>query len=138
MMKRITLLSRTIAVAALCVAGAGKAAGGVEPAARAPDGAERVVIGEYIREHVKPLQDCYEQRLAADANRKTPGATLSGKLIIRFDIQFDGKVSDATAAGMSDKALVDCVVAATEKWKFEPPAAGAKLRVAYPISFQPD
>jgi hypothetical protein len=109
------------------------------PTARAPDGAERLSIGEYIREHAKPLQDCYDQRLSAEAARKNNAeSTLHGKLIIRFDIRDDGTVSDATASGISDRPLVDCVVSATSTWQFAKPAGGGRLRVAYPITFTAD
>ncbi len=131
--------------AALCAASALRAAeappvgpdGGVkeEPGAseRAPPnpaGAERKIIGEYIRERVGPLRECYSKRLHAVPS-------LQGKLIIRFDIGSDGSVIRASADGIPDRLLVDCVVAQILQWQFPKPASGGKLRIAYPLVFKP-
>jgi hypothetical protein len=97
---------------------------------RAPDGAERVSIGETIRGQLDQLQGCYNQRLERVA-------ALRGKLVLRFDIERDGKVGNATAEGMNDSWLIDCVLDQVHRWQFEKPAAGATLRVAYPVVFKP-
>lgn len=129
---------------ALCAAGAVPAAdaspspdGGVAeepgasgPAPRMPIGAERTIIGEYIREHVGPLQDCYTKRLHSDP-------LLQGKLIIRFDVGSDGNVIRASADGIPDRLLADCVVAQVLQWQFPKRPSGDRLRVAYPLLFKP-
>ena len=97
---------------------------------RAPEGAERVAIGNYVRAHMQPLDDCYDRRLAT-----VP--TLRGKLILRFEIASKGEVAEVSADGMQDAKLIECVVKQVKTWQFEGPPAGVTLRVAYPISFQP-
>jgi len=104
--------------------------GASERAPRSPVGVERMVIGEYIRGRMGPLQDCYSKRLNAVPS-------LQGKLIIRFDIGTDGSVIRASADGIPDRLLVDCVVAQILQWQFPKPASGVKLRVAYPLVFKP-
>jgi TonB family protein len=108
----------------------GAAAPGAEPAVRLPEGAERAQIGSYIRDHLQPLVDCYDQRERASA-------ALKGRLVVRFDIEPNGDVANATAEGMPDKTLTDCVLAEVRLWQFDKPPAGVVLRVAYPILFKP-
>lgn len=106
------------------------AAAAAEPSVRLPEGPERAQIGSYIRDHMQPLVDCYDQRLRAVS-------TLRGRLIVRFDIEADGAVAKPAAEGMSDQPLVECVLAEVRLWQFEKPPAGVVLRVAYPILFKP-
>lgn len=96
---------------------------------RAPEGAEVVAIGAYIRAHLQPIDECYGQRLNSNAH-------LRGKLVLRFDIEVEGEVVNASADGMGDKPLVECVIGQVKAWHFDRPAAA--LRVAYPVIFQPN
>jgi hypothetical protein len=116
-----------IAALAACAAGIARAAPG-DP--RAPEAEERTVIGEYIRAHLEPIQDCYNQRLGVRRD-------LRGKLVVRLDIERDGKVAQASADGIADPPLVKCVVTEVLTWKFDKPAWHETLRVAYPIRFEP-
>ena len=100
-----------------------------EPPPPPPMGEERAAIGEYIRTHTDDVRDCYDKRI-----KERP--TLHGKLIARFDIGPSGKVIGATADGIADTLLVSCVVQVVRKWEFDKPAAGGKLRVAYPFVFK--
>jgi outer membrane biosynthesis protein TonB len=101
-----------------------------EPPPPAPAGEERRAIGEYIRQNSDVIQDCYSRRL-----QDRP--TLQGKLVVRFDIGPSGKVIGAAADGIQDRELVVCVVKSVRTWKFNKPASGGKLRVAYPFKFEP-
>jgi outer membrane biosynthesis protein TonB len=103
---------------------------GDEAAPPIPQGDERRAIGDYIRDNSGDVRDCYARRL-----QERP--TLQGKLIARFDIGPNGKVIGASAEGIADRELVLCVVQVVRKWEFEKPAAGGKLRVAYPFKFEP-
>ena len=96
----------------------------------APAGEEKRAIGDYIRTNSGDIQECYARRL-----QERP--RLQGKLIARFDIGPSGRVIGATADGIPDRDLVLCVVAVVRKWEFEKPAAGGKLRIAYPWKFEP-
>jgi outer membrane biosynthesis protein TonB len=95
-----------------------------------PQGDERRVIGDFIRDHSADIRDCYARRL-----QESP--TLRGKLVARFDIGPTGKVIGATADGIADRQLQLCVVHVVRGWEFSAPANGAKLRVAYPFKFEP-
>lgn len=95
-----------------------------------PQGEERRLIGDYIRDNSGDVRDCYAKRL-----QEKP--TLAGKLVARFDIGPNGKVIGATADGIADRELVLCVVTAVRRWEFEKPQNGGKLRVAYPFKFEP-
>ena len=75
------------------------------------------MIGEFIRAHLAPVQECYDRRLAAMPK-------LRGRLIIRVDIGGEGKVLRAAADGMVDRKLVDCVVEQALDWKFAKPPSG--------------
>ena len=99
-----------------------------ENGARVPDPAERVAIGETIRSQLEPLQECYNQRL-----ERVPA--LRGKLLVRFEIDRDGKVARPSADGMTDAKLVQCVLDEVVKWQFVKPPGNAILQVAYPIVF---
>ncbi len=96
----------------------------------APAGEEKRAIGDYIRNNSADIQDCYAKRL-----QERP--RLQGKLVARFDIGPTGRVIGATADGIPDHDLVLCVVTVVRKWEFEKPAAGGKLRIAYPWKFEP-
>lgn len=100
-----------------------------ENGTRAPDAAERVAIGETIRAQLLPLQDCYDRRLA-----RVPG--LQGKLVLRFEIDREGKVLRPSADGMSDAKLVECVLDEVGRWQFARPPSGATLSVTYPVVFR--
>jgi TonB family protein len=96
---------------------------------RVPDGTERQMIGETIRSQLTPLNDCYAIRLD-----KRP--SLQGKLMLRFEIDPNGKVANPSANGIDDSALTTCVLERVAKWQFDKPAAGAVLRVTYPVLFK--
>jgi hypothetical protein len=128
MTRELLRLMPRLAPAALLAAGALHAAD-ADPSPRAPDATERQWIGDYIREHVEPLEDCYARRLRYNGS-------LRGKLLIRFDIAGNGDVMKPTADGMNDSTLVECVVNRMATWKFSK-ASGSTLRVAYPLVFAP-
>jgi hypothetical protein len=96
----------------------------------APSGVERRGIGDYIRDHAREVNGCYEKRVH---ERKA----VHGKLIARFDIGPNGRVIGATADGMDDRELALCVVKVVRGWTFARPRSSAKLRVAYPWIFPP-
>ena len=100
-----------------------------EPSPPIPQGDERRVIGDYIRDNSAPIRECYEKRL-----RESP--TLQGKLVARFDIGPSGKVIGATADGIADRELIVCVITAVRNFEFDKPHSGGKLRIAYPFKFE--
>jgi hypothetical protein len=122
-------VARTIALALILFAAVPSRAQPPEVAepVRAPDAAERQLIGEYIRAHLVPLRDCYQRRMRAVPN-------LQGRMLARFDIGSDGKVEEVSAEGVSDHDLVSCVTAEIEKWEFTQKSPG-RVRVVYPLLF---
>lgn len=93
-----------------------------------PQGPEVMVIGTYIRSHLGGIEECYSRRLEVRPD-------LRGRLVLRFEIESDGAVADATAAGIKDQPLIQCVLDQMRGWRFEKPAS--PLQVAYPINLQP-
>jgi hypothetical protein len=129
---------RSIFSAVLCLAALAAASAAAEapqrpapagPEARAPEGTERQMIGETIRSQLTPLNDCYEKRLEHRPS-------LQGKLMLRFEIEPNGKVARPSANGIDDSSLLTCVLDQVAKWQFEKPAAGAVLLVTYPVLFK--
>ena len=108
-----------------------ESSGAPEAPPPAPTGEEKKMIGEYIISHAGDVRECYEKRI-----QERP--TLQGKLVARFDIGPSGRVIGATADGIGDAQLVACVVGAVRKWEFEKPAAGGKLRIAFPFKLTPE
>ncbi len=101
-----------------------------EVAPPAPAGDEKRAIGDYIRTNSSDIQECYAKRL-----QERP--RLQGKLVAHFDIGPTGRIIGATADGIPDRDLVLCIVTVVRKWEFDKPAAGGKLRIAYPWKFEP-
>lgn len=63
----------------------------------------------------------------------------SGNVLIRFRIDTDGKVKQATPRPDDDPELVKLSVDAVTQWRFEPPMAGGRPTVVHmrvPFSFQ--
>ena len=71
-----------------------------------------------IREQIMPaVNDCYERALRSDVARE-------GKLVVSLKIAADGHVETATRAasqGTLSDDLVDCIIAAARRAKFEAP-----------------
>lgn len=85
------------------------------------------IIRRYIRRNIAQIQLCYEQELPGDPK-------LAGKVTVRFKIGPDGKVIEASAAGMPP---VDaCVAGVISTIEFPPPRGGGIVSVNYPFIFQ--
>src|SRR5438876_6744347 len=100
-----------------CAVSGARAQPGDDERVRAPEADERQMIGEYVRAHLAPLRACYDRR-----TRVRPA--LQGRLMARFDIAASGKVDRASADGMQDRDLIDCVVGEIEKWEFSNRSGG--------------
>ena len=96
--------------------------------ARAPQGPEVMAIGSYIRSHLGGVEECYSRRLELRPD-------LRGRLILRFEIEGDGAVSGASAAGIKDQPLIDCVLGQVRAWRFDKPES--PLLVSYPLDLRP-
>jgi hypothetical protein len=90
------------------------------------------VIQRIVRQNFGKFRTCYEAGLARDAK-------LTGKVLARFVIGRDGKVSNVTDDGsdLPDTAVRDCVLQALRELVFPQPEGGI-VTVVYPIVFAPD
>jgi hypothetical protein len=80
-------------------------------------------------QYIRGLQRCYQRGLANE------GPSLAGKVAIEFTVESSGKVSDASASGMS--ASVDaCIEQQMSTWRFPAPhdAHGAATDASFSIT----
>lgn len=92
---------------------------------------DRDGVNRYVRMRIKSIQGCYEKEL-----KRNPG--LKGKVVVRFVINPDGRVSEISIEtnSMGDEAVAACIVNVIRSWKFpfHPPDAAA---VSFPFVFSP-
>jgi uncharacterized Zn-binding protein involved in type VI secretion len=89
------------------------------------------VIQKVVRNSFDVFRRCYEAGLKRDPK-------LEGKVLVRFVIGRDGRVSDFKDGGsdIPDKAVSACVVSGFGGLTFPPPKGGI-VTVVYPIMFAP-
>jgi hypothetical protein len=89
------------------------------------------VIQAVVRRRFGEFRGCYEAGLARDPK-------LEGRVVVRFVIGRDGRVSSAEDAGsdLPDAAVVDCVVGRFRAFTFPEPEGGI-VTVVYPIHLSP-
>lgn len=93
-------------------------------------GMDREAIRRVIREHLREIRNCYEKELQRQPD-------LYGKLVISWDIEAGGRV---TNAGIKDNStgnakIGECLVGALRGWKFPEPPANQIGRISYPFIF---
>ena len=99
-------------------------------------------IQHAVRSRFGGLRKCYEDGLRRDPN-------LAGRLVVRFVIGRDGKVTAVAEGGLPGssppspasapfpvRAVVSCVLRDFEKFTFPAPVGGI-VTVVYPIVFSP-
>ena len=85
------------------------------------------LIRRVVRAHVNEVRFCFERALQAHP-------TLSGRVVTRFSVERDGRVSAASVLSSTIAAGVDrCVAAAIPRWQF----ARCDGVVTYPFVFVP-
>lgn len=87
------------------------------------------IVNRYVKRQLHGLRFCYETALLA-----TKG--LKGTLTITFTIGADGRVSAATATGVSDHDTHWCMEATIKRIKFPKPKGG-EVVVTYPVTVDP-
>ncbi len=88
-------------------------------------------IGQVVRRASPQMRSCYESQL-----KSTP--KLAGKIIVKFTVGSDGRVSDAVDASspaFPNASTKDCVLAKFKALRF-PSHSGDKVIVKYPIVFK--
>jgi TonB family protein len=82
-------------------------------------------IRQTVDSHMSDLKACMQQHGAA-----------TGKLVVEFTIQPDGKVSDSKVGTASSNGKLDaCIASGFKKWSFPKPRGGKLWVSAYPITF---
>ena len=90
-------------------------------------------IRPVIQRHRAKFAFCYERALLRQPE-------LSGKVVLRFVIAGDGKVSKVEldrGSTLKDAAVEECLLKAAALMKFPPPAGGGEVVVKYPFLFRP-
>jgi hypothetical protein len=90
------------------------------------------VIQYIVRGNYEEFRECYEEGV-----RHNPA--LRGRVLMRFIIDPDGRVSKADEIGgaMPDREVVRCIVERYTQLCFPPPEGGGIITVTYPIVFAP-
>jgi hypothetical protein len=91
---------------------------------------DKNIIRRYIRRKLPRIRYCYEKELLVKAS-------LAGTVVTQFQISPQGVVQGATAAGMGDKNVEECVAEAIRSIQFPKPKGGGFVNVRYPFIFQP-
>jgi hypothetical protein len=91
---------------------------------------DKNIIRRYIRRKLPRIRYCYEKELLVKPS-------LTGTVVTQFQISPQGVVQGATAAGMGDKGVEDCVAEAIRSIQFPKPKGGGFVNVRYPFIFQP-
>ncbi|HLU66870.1 MAG TPA: AgmX/PglI C-terminal domain-containing protein, partial [Kofleriaceae bacterium] len=91
---------------------------------------DKNIIRRYIRRKLPRIRNCYERELMVKQN-------LSGTVVVQFQISPQGVVQGATAGGMGDKSVENCVADAIRSIQFPKPKGGGFVNVRYPFIFQP-
>jgi len=86
-------------------------------------------ISRTMRRYAGRFEQCYERQL-----RVQP--TLNGKVVLEFDIEPSGRVSNAriSSSSMADPELDACLVQAIERARF-PVSDGETVSISYPLIF---
>lgn len=97
-----------------------------------PPGAGSEVSKEEIRRSIHQARRaqtrCYEAELQKDP-------TLQGKVTVSFMIGGDGRVTAATATGMTP-AMNACIAKVFKQLRFARPSGGGPVKVNYPLTFR--
>ncbi|MEZ4316547.1 MAG: AgmX/PglI C-terminal domain-containing protein [Myxococcota bacterium] len=89
-------------------------------------------VDRVIKRHLSQIRYCYQRQLPRNPD-------LSGKLVVKFTIAKDGRVSSASvkSSTIADSAVGDCVVGRIQRMEFVTPRGGGIAIVSYPFMFSP-
>lgn len=107
--------------------------GNVQSAAPEVDGGslDPGAIAKVVKSRLTAVKECYEREL-----KRNP--QLAGKVVIRFTIEDDGRVSNVAVEEqtLGDPNVGSCIVSRFERFRFPKPDGGA-VTVSYPFIFSP-
>ncbi len=83
-----------------------------------------------VQSHTRALQDCYKQELRYDPS-------ISGKIVVRFILDSDGNVKDASIASstLNSPRMEECILNRIKRWRNFPPCDPALGDKIYRQSF---
>jgi TonB family protein len=93
---------------------------------------DRSLIDQVIKRKMSQIRYCYQRELQKDPS-------LAGKVVIKFTIAGDGKVSSAStkSSTIGNSAVDKCVVSRFYSMTFPKPKGGGIVIVSYPFIFSP-
>lgn len=102
-----------------------------QPKPSVSGGLERDIVRRIIRAHLNEVRHCYNQALALDSS-------VVGKVAVRFTIDADGAVVDASIASASagTEAVAECAAIAVRRWLFPKPVGGVSVVVTQAFELQ--
>lgn len=91
---------------------------------------DREAVRRVIRSILEPIKGCYSRRLQASPK-------IAGKVVIRFVIEEQGKVRQAStkSTSLNDVTVETCVAARIREQRFPEPPPGTIAEVDYPFVF---
>jgi hypothetical protein len=94
-------------------------------------GIDKEVIRRYIRMHLSKIEYCYQKQLLVKP-------ALTGTIVVSFNIDAGGRVTQLVARQSLDKDVDKCVLTVLAAIQFPRPAGGGIVNVtSYPFTFRP-
>ncbi len=95
-------------------------------------GLDKSVIDEYIKRHMRQIQNCYVRELSSNPK-------LTGRISTRFVISGSGRVTQAgvESSSMGNPSVENCLTGILRRIVFPEPLGGGIVEVSYPFSFTP-
>ena len=90
-------------------------------------GLDKSIIRRYIRTKLPMIRNCYEKQLQVNQG-------LRGTVVSRFQISPNGTVQGASASGLGDSTVENCVGRVIATIQFPKPEGGTYVRVKYPFN----
>jgi len=91
---------------------------------------DKAIIRRYVKRNIQKIQYCYEKELLNDLK-------LAGTVTAKFTIEADGTVTAASASGMGNTTVEDCIAKTISAIQFPNPKDNKALSVSYPFTFRP-
>lgn len=93
-------------------------------------GTSREDVRSVLQLKAAELDTCYSRELKGNSS-------LSGKLVMKWNFNETGKVTEVSVVKSLSPVLDECVASAIKAWKFPTPGNGRFAEVSYPFLFYP-
>jgi TonB family protein len=95
---------------------------------------DREIVRRVVHDHAGQIRACYERQLLSSPQ-------LEGKVVVRWQINPDGRVSDvrlqSDESTVEDRPLQQCIMNQIAAWEFPPPKGGGVALIRYPWILRP-